>query len=275
MEIEDVNSKYFIESFSELIHGGLEKGDDRLLRGVQTFDFSTFSHLEGIESILSVMFALTIDGRIEADDLERRLIEDKKYYEEMGTLEKMEERLRRKKNGEIPFFFIKNACSGLKNVVRNLYLLEEEGYIEILGDDIENSFLKLSDIWNEFIDYTIKQGYESNVYGSSISRMIASAILQKGFRLIIPIISALFIADKNKGEILIEDLKELFEENNLEFRHFTNVIERIQKKPKDIKLIRHKSENKIIFNRASIYTVKQWLDLAEQLKLKEEIELSK
>lgn len=273
MEVNDIPYKYFIKSFSELIYTGLDEGDDRLLRGIQTLDISTFSHLEGIESILSVMFALTVDGMIEAIDLEHRLIEDRKHYEELGTLEKMEDRLKRKKNGEIPFFFIKNACSGLKNVVKNIFLLKEEGYIEIIGEELENSFLKLSPIWKQFIDYTIKHGSESDIYGSSISRMIASAILQKGFRLLNPIISTLLISDKNGGKIQIDKLKNLFEERNLKFRHFSNVIERDQKKPKDIKLIHHKGEKRIIFNTASIYTVKQWLNLAEKLKLEEERKL--
>ncbi len=268
MVIEGIEYKYLIESFGDLIYDGLNSSNDRLLRGIQTFDVSTFSHLEGIESVLSVMFALTVDGKIEADDLERRLKDDKDYYEKTGTLEKMKERLKRKKNGEIPFFFIKNACSGLKSVVKNLFLLKEHGYIEIIGKDIDNSFLKLTSKWEKFIEDTIKRGYEAEIYGSSISRMIASGILQKGFRLIFPIASALMIAEKSKGELKLEKFKQLFEDSELKYRHFTNVIERDQKKPKDIQLIHHLGDKKVIFNTASIYAIKQWINLAEKLKLK-------
>lgn len=273
MEIEGIEYNYLIKSFDNLIYDGLDSSNDRLLRGVQSFDVSTFSHLEGIESILSVMFALTVDGKIEAEDLARRLKDDKEYYEKTGILEKMEERLTRKKSGEIPFFFIRNACSGLRNVVKNLFLLQEHGYIEIIGKDIENSYLKLTLIWDKFIEDTIKRGYEADIYGSSISKMIASGILLKGFRLIFPIASALMEAEKSKGEMKLEEFKQLFEENELKYRHFTNLIERDQKKPKDIKLIHHLGENKIIFNTASIYAMKQWINLAEELKLEEEREL--
>ncbi len=270
MKINDVEYEYFINSFAELIYDGFIDGDNRLLRGVQTFDLSTYSHLEGIESIISVMFALTIDARIEAKDLERLLTNDKEYYEETGTYEKMIERLNKKKNGEIQFFLIKNACSGLKNVIKNLFLLQEEGYIEIIGDEIENAKLKLSTIWDDYLDYVIKQGFESEVYGSSISRMIASALLKKGFRLIHPITKALLKSEKNSGEMNPSDFQKLFEDDDLEYRHFTNVIERDQKKPKDIKLIHHKSDSKIIFNKASLYAAKKWLTLVEELKLEEE-----
>jgi len=273
LEINDIDYTFFIESFSELVYNSLDKNNDRLLRGIQSFDVSTFSHLEGIESILSVMFALTVDGRIEAKDLERHLKEDKDYYIETGTFEKMNERLNRKKDGEVPFFFIRNACSGLKNVIKNLFLLREEGYIEIIGEKIDSSFLKLTPIWDKFINDTIKLGYESDIFGSSMSRMIASAILQKGFRLLYPIISALLSADKNGGELKLDDFKKKFEENGLEYRHFTNAIERDQKKPKDIKLIQYLGEKRVIFNTASIYTIKQWLNLAEKLKLEEERKL--
>jgi hypothetical protein len=269
----DIEYEYFIDSFAELIKDGFINGDNRLLRGIQTFDISTYSHLEGIESIISVMFTLTIDARIEAKDLERRLQQDKEYYEEIGTYEKMIERLNKKKNGEIQFFLIKNACSGLKNVIKSIFLLQEEGYIEIIGDEIEQSYLKLSSIWDDFIEYTVKQGYESEIYGSSISRMIASALLKKGFRLIRPIVKALLDSETNGGEINPNKFQKLFEENYLEYRHFTNLIERDQKKPKDIKLIHYRSDSRILFNKASLYSVKKWLNLAKELKIKEEREL--
>lgn len=270
MKINDIDYEYFINSFAELIHEGFTNGDNRLLRGIQTFDISTFSHLEGIESIISVMFALTIDAKIEARDLERLLTQDKQHYEEIGTYDKMMERLKKKKNGEIQFFLIKNACSGLRNVIKSLFLLQEEGYIEIIGEEIEKSYLILSSIWDEFIDYSVKQGYESELYGSSISRMIASALLKKGFRLIHPIVKAILKSEKDGGEMKPKEFQKLFEEGDLEYRHYTNVIERDQKKPKDIKLIHHKSDSKIIFNKSSLYTVKKWLSVAGELKLKEE-----
>jgi len=273
MSIESVEYQFFIDSFSRLIRDGLKNGDNRLLRGVQTFDLSTYSHLEGIESIISVMFALTVDGRIEAKDLERRLQQDKNFYEKTGTYDKMVERLKKKKNGEIQFYLVKNACSGLKNVIRNLFLLQEEEYIEIIGDDIDKSYVKLSTIWDDFLEYTVKQGYESEIYGSSISRMIAAGVLKRGFRLISPIIKALLESEKNKGELDLSKFQKLFEDTNLEFRHFSNVLERDQKKPKDIKLIHHKTEKSIRFNRASLYTVKKWLNLAEELKVEQEIKL--
>lgn len=274
MEIEGVEYKYYIDSFSDVIHSGFEQGDIRLLRGIQTFDVSTYSHLEGIESILSVLFALTTDGKIEANDLEHRLKVDKDRYTQLGILERMEKRLKRKKDGEIPFFFIRNACSGLKNVIKNIFLLKEEGYIEVIGDGLDNSHLKLSSIWDNFIQNTIMVGYESNIFGSSISRMIASSIFKRGFRILKPIISVLFLAEKNGGEVFINIFKQLFEQHGLEYRHFSNCIERDQKKPKDIKLIHYMDKRRVIFNTASIYTAKKWLVLAEELQLRDEQKLS-
>jgi len=273
MKINDIEYEYFVDSFAELIYNGFNGGDNRLLRGIQSFDVSTYSYLEGIESIISVMFALTVDGKIEARDLERRLRQDKDYYEKTGIYEKMLERLNKKKNGEIQFFLIKNACSGLKNVIKNLFLLHEEGYLEIIGDDIENSNLKLSSIWDDFLDYAVKQGYESEIYGSSISRMIASGLLKKGFRLTHFIIKSLLESEKNGNEIKPSEFQQIFEEDNLEYRHLTNVIERDQKKPKEIKLIHLKTDSRIIFNKASLYSVKKWLSLAKELKLEKERKL--
>lgn len=251
------------ETLLELIKDAMRNNDFDLIRGIQSFDVSVWTGLQGVENIISTLLSLTVDmsvnARREAAELRRRLRENEERYRILGTYDAIMRRIERLEGRWIYMPILRASCRGLKNLLRNLIILRDHEFIEIDGEDFETANVRLSpSLWSRIIEEVSSRGYETHVFGSAIGKMIALGIEGRGFRQLKPIFLALQAAEQNNGEVSTEELRRKYQVVNLPYRHLANMIKRDNKKHADIRLLAYYDDRRAVFMPHTIRAYREW-----------------
>jgi hypothetical protein len=263
--VKDIWNAYG-ETLLDLIKDAMRNNDFDLVRGIQSFDVSVWTGLHGVEEIISTLLALTIymmgGMKKEAEELRRKLRENEDHYKKLGTYDALKKRLERLEGRWIYLPTLKASCRGLKNLLRQLIILRDMGFIEIEGTDFEHANIRLSPLWDRVIEEIANRGYETHVFGSAIGRMIALGIEGKGFRQLKPIFMALNTAEKNNNEISMDELRKKYQLANLPYRHLAGMIKRDNKKHADIRLFAYYNDKRAVFMPHAIRAYVMWRERA-------------
>ncbi|HUY01061.1 MAG TPA: hypothetical protein VMV49_15970 [Candidatus Deferrimicrobium sp.] len=242
----------FVEVLATIIKELLETQNINLLFGVQSLSsYTEYTLLQTIENIINTIFILTLKKRFEAKSLRADLDTNRIQYERTGRVGEIEDRIKKAEEGKISIMTIRSACGSLKKIFEKLLTLKDYGFLEIIhnkGDSPFSAFVRLTPIWDNFLDQIQAKGIEHEIFGSALGKMIALGIEKKGISALIPLIFGILIASNNGGELLLEDLRAEFTHRGFPYYRFSTAIERNNVKDADIRMIVKKDGNKIIFS---------------------------
>ena len=266
MSIAVPNNEDFLETLAPLIKELLIKKKFSEVLGVQALSsFTEYTVLQAIENIINTLFILTLKKHYEADTLKEDLKKNLQQYKRKGMVQEIEERIKKAEEGKISIMAIRSACGSLRKILEKIVILKDAGFIEVLhkkGTSPFNAFVKLSSIWDDAIEQIKQTGYEAAIFGSAMGKMIALGLEKKGISSLIPLIFGIMRAANNKGEILMEDLREEFTNQGFPYYRFSSAIERDNVKDKDIRMITSKNGKIIEFSLYVQNFIKLWHDRA-------------
>jgi len=254
--------KAYEKTVCNVICEAMENQDYEILRGIQSFDLSPWMGLRGVEVIITVIVDLTIASNPFRFNLDNDV---EQTYNELGIYDKIKERFDLESEGRIPYGVLRYILGELKSKRNKLEGLAEKGLLniepsgKILSD---NCLISLTEIWNPLLQRIINDELEPRVFISSLGKMIALGVGEKGIRFIKPIINALNRAENNDAEILLEDFLNIYLDMGLPYYYFPISIRTDEKKSETIRLIAYKNNEKIIFNRHSIRALQEWRRVA-------------
>jgi len=250
--------KAYEKTVCNVICEAMENQNYEILRGIQSFDLSPWMGLRGVEVIITVIVDLTIASNPFRFNLDS---DAEQTYNELGIYDKIKERIDLEREGRIPYGVLRYILGELKSKRNKLESLTENGLLniepsgKILSD---NCLISLTEIWNPLLQRIINGELEPRVFISSLGKMIALGVGEKGIRFIKPIIVALNRAENNDAEILLEDFLNIYLDMGLPYYYFPISIRTDEKKSEAIRLIAYKNNEKIIFNRHSIRALQEW-----------------
>ena len=176
-----------VKTICDVIYEAMQDGDYEILRGLQSFDLSPWIGLRGVQAIIAVIVDLSIASNPFKYGLEERNGERDK---ELGIYDHIKKRFDIEKEGKITYLRLRHALGSLSKKRWRLLKLAEIGLIEIEppGGITDESIISLTKLWNPFIEMIIKDEIEIKVFVSSLGKMIALGIEEKGIRFLKPII---------------------------------------------------------------------------------------
>lgn len=259
--MEDMFNGY-MATVCDVICNAMKEEEYDILKGIQTFDLSPWMGLRGVEIILTVIVDLSVASNPFRFDLD---YETERLYNEFGIYDRIKKRFELEKEGKISFGILKYALGDLSNKKEKLEQLASKGFIKIdpsgkiFADDCKISLTK---IWDPFIREIISNEVRLKFFISSLGKMIALGIGEKGIRFIKPIIIALNRAENNNREISLQEFFEIYVEAGLPYYYFPISIRTDEKKHESIRLIGFQDREKIIFNKHSIVALQAWRNAA-------------
>ncbi len=257
----------YMATVCDVIYNAMNDGDYDILRGIQSFDLSPWMGLRGIEVILTVIVDLSIASNPFRFDLD---YETEQQYNEFGIYDRIRKRFELEKEGKISFGTLKFALGDLNNKKEKLEKLAEKGFIKIepTGEIFANDCkISLTKIWDEFIQEIISNEVRLKFFVSSLGKMIALGIGERGIRFIKPIIIALNRAQSNSNEISLQDFFDIYVEAGFPYYYFPISIRTDEKKHESIRLIDFKNREKILFKKHSINALQIWRTAASNYLL--------
>ena len=250
--------KAYEKTVCDVICEAMENQDYEILRGIQSFDLSPWMGLRGVEIIITVIVDLTIASNPFRFNLDSDV---EQTYKELGIYDRIKERFDLESEGKIPYEILRYILGELKNKRNKLEGLAEKGLINIepSGKIVsDNCLISLTEIWNPLLERIINDEIEPRLFISSLGKMVALGVGEKGIRFIKPIINALNRSENNDGEILLEDFLNIYLDMGLPYYYFPISIRTDEKKSEAIRLIAYKNNEKVIFNRHSIRALQEW-----------------
>jgi hypothetical protein len=260
--MEDMFNAY-MATVCNVIRNAMEQEEYEILKGIQSFDLSPWMGLRGIEIILSVIVDLSIASNPFKFDLD---YETERQYNEFGIYDRIRSRFNLEKEGKISYGVLKYALGDLTNKKEKLEGLASKGFIEIeptgriFADDCK---IALTEIWDPFIQEIISNEVRLKFFISSLGKMIALGIGEKGIRFIKPIIIALNRSESNNGEISLQEFFEIYIDAGLPYYYFPISLRTDEKKHESIRLIDFQDRDKIIFKRHSLNGLQIWRTAAQ------------
>lgn len=267
--MEDIFSAHE-KTICEVICNAMRSGDFEILRGIQSFDLSPWMGLRGVEVIVTVLVDLTIASNPFRFYPES---EAEETYNELGIYDIIREKFDLESKGKISYSILRYLLGDLKKRRQKLSKLASFGLVSIEPADQpirDNSLISLTDIWDPLLETIINDELELRIFISSLGKMLALGIGERGIRFIKPIIIAINRAETNENEITLEDFLDIYLENGFPYYYFAISIRTDEKKSEMIRLIGYKNNEKVIFNAHSVRALQLWRtaarDYLNQLK---------
>ena len=221
-----------IEALGPVIRQALEVNDVELLRGLEAFDVTLWTHVHGAESIISVLVGKTLE----------RLNPSSKDFDRVEKI-------------IINPYELRRALRGLSRTRITSFVagLIEFGLVNENYDPETGKFLgySLSPIWNATIYDMRERGKEVYVFASAIGRLLGLSLLGQGVSSFRPVMVALSHAEKNDGKVSVDEMRRIYvgsEGGRLAERKFYELTRRDSKKDPEIRLIASNDGETIIFN---------------------------
>lgn len=251
------------KTICEVICDAMRSGDFEILRGIQSFDLSPWMGLRGVEVIVTVLVDLTIA----ANPFRFRLdSEAEETYNELGIYDIIREKFDLEREGKIPYSVLRYLLGDLKKRRQKLSKLASFGLVSIEPPDQpinDNSLIYLTEIWDPLLEMIINDESELRIFISSLGKMLALGVGERGIRFIKPIIIAINRAESNDNEITLEDFLNIYLDSGLPYYYFPISIRTDEKKSKAIRLIGYKNNEKVIFNIHSVRALQIWRTAAQ------------
>jgi len=252
------------KTICDVICDAMRSGDLEILRGIQSFDLSPWMGLRGVEIMVTVLVDLTIASnpfRFYPESIAEET------YNELGIYDIIRERFDLESEGKIPYSILRYLLGDLTDKRQKLSILASFGLVSIEPADqpIEDrSLISLTDIWDPLLEMIINDELELRIFISSLGKMLALGVGERGIRFIKPIILAINRAESNENEISLEDFLNIYLENGFPYYYFPISIRTDEKKSESIRLIGYKNNEKVIFNTHSVRALQVWRTAAQE-----------
>lgn len=248
------------------IRNVLKNAQTENIIGLQTLEASIdWTGIQGYESIINVLFTESVNAPQEAKKIRERIATEPDLYMS-GTLDALKEQAEEMEKGLIPVGRVENMCEGIRNYIYKIKRLVEEGFVvEYPDEGIVTHVYLPQDLWGNYIAKIVREGKETQVFGSAIGKVIAIAMHDKkyGFNSLKPILLAYMKCDKKTGELSSEVfLQQCCSAISKPGRFYANLKERMETKTDEIKAIKYWADGRIIMNANGITAVRQWQKLA-------------
>lgn len=264
--MEDMFTAY-MKTICNVICQAMEDNNYEILRGLQSFDLSPWMGLRGIELMVTVIVDLSIASNPFRFGLDEN-------SDELGLYDKIRKRFHLEKEGKISYGVLRYALGGLSDKITRLNKLAQKGLIEIgptTSITSDQSLISLTKLWNPFLETVIRDEVEMKFFISSLGKMVALGVEEKGIRFFKPIIRALNSAENNNSEISMDDFLNYYIETGLPYYYFPISIRTDEKKSESIRLIAFKDNKRILFNEHSIKALQVWRTAARNYLLERTI----
>lgn len=251
----------------EMITDALKEGNIEKLEGIQCFESAVdYTGIQGMESLINALIVETKQGYHEAKEIRKELATNWNECYARGETDRKQKEIDYLEKGYISIATIDNACNGLRRYLPMLDWLQSKGLIggfAEYGGALTHLFLP-KDLWGKILDKIMIEGSENEIFGSAMGKMLALAHSNRGFRSIVPLILGCNKAN-SKGEISSDVfLEECCTAISRPHRFYANMMERDNKKNKNIKAIIFSGDGVLLLNPNAVHVVKEWRRLAEQ-----------
>ncbi len=251
------------KTICDVICDAMRSGDFEILRGIQSFDLSPWMGLRGVEIIVTVLVDLTIASNPFRFFPESEVEET---YNELGIYDIIREKFDLESGGKFPYSILRYLLGDLKKRRQKLSKLASFGLVSIEPTDQpirDSSLISLTDIWDPLLEMIINDELELRVFVSSLGKMLALGVGERGIRFIKPIIIAINRAESNDNEISLEGFLNIYLDMGLPYYYFPISIRTDEKKSEIIRLIGYKNNEKVIFNPHSVRALQVWRTAAQ------------
>jgi len=252
------------KTICEVICDAMRSGDFEILRGIQSFDLSPWMGLRGVEIIVTVLADLTIASNPFRFFPES---EAEEKYNELGIYDIIRKKFDLESEGKFPYSILRYLLGDLKKRRQKLSILASYGLVSIEPADQpigDNSLISLTELWDTLLGTIINEELELRIFISSLGKMLALGVGERGIRFIKPIIIAINRAETNDNEITLEDFLDIYLENGFPYYYFPISIRTDEKKSEMIRLIGYKNNEKVIFNTHSVRALQVWRTAAQK-----------
>ncbi len=251
------------KTICDVICEAMRSEDFEILRGIQSFDLSPWMGLRGVEVIVTVLVDLTIASNPFRFNLDSKAEE---IYNKFGIYDIIRKKFELETEGKIPYSILRYLLGDLKKKQQKLSKLASFGLVNIEPADQpigDNSLISLTEIWEPLLEMIINDELELKLFISSLGKMLAIGVGEKGIRFIKPIIIAINRAESNENEISLEEFLNIYLDMGLPYYYFPISIRTDEKKSKIIRLIAYKNNEKVIFNIHSVRALQIWRTAAQ------------
>lgn len=192
----------------------------------------------------------------EAEDLEQRLQDEPSYIQDVNL-----ERKKRLDDQKIEYYDLKQSCRSLENFAEQIRKLEEHGFVEVEGDNIDEALVYLPErYWEGVIqDALDKGGVEDSVYSSALGTMIAFSLKDRTI-LTLKILCMVLNKNSEDGEVSVEEFERMYASRGKESRKATLFRRRDGTKDEEIRAIVSDDGEILQFNREMVRANERWRD---------------
>lgn len=258
-----------------MIKDSLQNGETETILGLQTLESAVdWIGIVGFESIINVIFDESINAPHEAKKIRELIATDGERLFMLGTIDAEKEKAELLEKGYIPIGRIEDKCDGLKNNIPRIEHLIAEGILgkySTEGDgEIVTHLLLPKETWGRTIEKIVREGKETQVFGSAIGKILAIAMdiedprfQHRGFNSLKPLMLAYWKANQKTGEITIEDFTyHCCSAVSRPGRFFSNMQERMKTKADEIQAIKFRDDGNLLMNKNGMLALNKWRKLA-------------